>query len=173
MVERTPWFQRAFDTSLPHTLLPVLVERLRGTPLRVSDRVVGISPDVLTRRHEGSWSIQENVGHLGDLEQLWAKRLEDFLSGARTLTPADLENTKTHQANHNQQELFQLVAGFRRARQDLVQNLEHLGATDLKRSSLHPRLKQPMTIPGMCLFVAEHDDHHLARITELLRLFGA
>ena len=29
-----------------------------------------------------------------------------------------------------------------------------------------------MTIPDMCLFVAEHDDHHLARITELMGQFG-
>jgi hypothetical protein len=35
-------------------------------------------------------------------------------------------------------------------------------------SSLHPRLQQPMRLIDHALFVAEHDDHHLARITELL-----
>jgi hypothetical protein len=37
-------------------------------------------------------------------------------------------------------------------------------------SALHPRLKTPMRIIDLFLFVAEHDDHHLARITELARL---
>jgi len=170
MIERTPWFERNFETSPQKSLMPGLVERLRGTPVRISDRLVGTAPDVLTRRHNDTWSIQENVGHLWDLEELWANRLEDFLSGNATLTAADLENTKTHSADHNQQPLFALVTGFRQARQRLVENLEHLSADDLRRTALHPRLKQPMTIPGMCLFIAEHDDHHAARITELLRL---
>jgi hypothetical protein len=38
---------------------------------------------------------------LYDLEQLWYGRIEDFLSGEKTLRAADLSNTKTHEANHN------------------------------------------------------------------------
>jgi len=172
MIEPTPWFQRTFDTCPPKNLLPGLLERLRGTPVRISDRLVGVAPDVLTRRDNTSWSIQENVGHLWDLEELWANRLEDFLCGNETLTSADIENYKTHGANHNNQELFALVAGFRHARSQLVQNLEQLTAIDLERTALHPRLQQSMTIPGMCVFIAEHDDHHAARISELLRRFA-
>jgi len=170
MIQRTPWFQRTFETRPAKSLMPMLLERLRGTPVRIAERLLGVSPQVLTQRHDGSWSIQENVGHMWDLEELWAHRLQDFLTGERTLTPADLQNQKTHAAGHNRRELFALVAGFRQARTELVQRLEQLTATDMARSALHPRLEQPMTIPGMCLFIAEHDDHHLARISELLRL---
>ncbi|MHC4077156.1 MAG: DinB family protein [Planctomycetota bacterium] len=173
MIERTPWFQRSFDAGPPASMLPNLVERLRGTPLRLSDRLLGLAPDMLTRRHDGSWSIQENVGHLWDLEELWASRLDDFLSGKEALTPADLENQKTHIANHNDRDLYGLVAGFRLARAELIAGLEQLTATDLERTALHPRLQQPMTIPGMCHFIAEHDDHHVARVSELIRQFRA
>jgi hypothetical protein len=37
------------------------------------------------------------------------------------------------------------------------------------RTGIHPRLKQPMRLIDMCLFVAEHDDHHLMRMTVLAR----
>jgi hypothetical protein len=35
--------------------------------------------------------------------------------------------------------------------------------------SLHPRLQQPMRLMDSFHFVAEYDDHHLARITEIVR----
>jgi hypothetical protein len=38
------------------------------------------------------------------------------------------------------------------------------------KSSFHPRLKKPMRIVDLFLFVAEHDDHHLARIAELVKI---
>ncbi len=37
------------------------------------------------------------------------------------------------------------------------------------RSAHHPRLNRPMRILDLMVFAAEHDDHHLARISELLR----
>jgi len=33
--------------------------------------------------------------------------------------------------------------------------------------ALHPRLKTPMRTMDLFLFVAEHDDHHLAQISKL------
>jgi len=34
---------------------------------------------------------------------------------------------------------------------------------------VHPRLKQPMRLVDHLFFVAEHDDHHMARIWEMIR----
>jgi hypothetical protein len=62
-----------------------------------------------------------------------------------------------------------LLASFRGARGHLVERLEALDEDVLRRAALHPRLREPMTVVDFGLFVAEHDDHHLARITELLR----
>lgn len=38
----------------------------------------------------------------------------------------------------------------------------------LTYSALHPRLKTPMRVIDLAYFVAEHDDHHLSRVRELL-----
>jgi hypothetical protein len=40
---------------------------------------------------------------------------------------------------------------------------------DVFKFSLHPRLKTPMRTIDLFTFVAEHDDHHLAKITEIVR----
>jgi uncharacterized damage-inducible protein DinB len=39
----------------------------------------------------------------------------------------------------------------------------------LARTAFHPRLRQLMTVADLLFFVAEHDDHHLASITQLIR----
>ena len=49
--------------------------------------------------------------------------------------------------------------------------MEHLGTFEpdvFARTSLHLRLKQPMRLVDHLYFVAEHDDHHLAKIGELI-----
>ena len=120
----------------------------------------------------GRWSIQENAGHLLDLEELWQDRLEELLSGAKTLRPADLKNRATHEAGHNSGTIGQVVAAFRSARLTTVARLEALSDADLTRVARHPRLDQPMTVVDLFHFVAEHDDHHLARITEIRRRMG-
>jgi hypothetical protein len=51
----------------------------------------------------------------------------------------------------------------------LVTQLEGADQADWVRSALHPRLKTPMRLLDLAFFVAEHDDHHLATISELLR----
>ena len=122
---------------------------------------------------DGAWSIQENVGHLLDLEPLCAGRLDDLLAGAGHLRAADLQNRRTHEARHNEQELAQLLAGFRHARMDTVGRLDRIDSDTLTSSALHPRLEQPMTVVDLFFFVAEHDDHHLARISEIVRALSA
>ena len=90
------------------------------------------------------------------------------LTDRDTLAVADLGNRKTHEANHNAQELAEILAGFRTARLRLVEHLGTLEPDVFARTSLHPRLKQPMRLVDHLYFVAEHDDHHLAKIWELI-----
>jgi uncharacterized damage-inducible protein DinB len=166
------WFERKFDFSIPLELFPVVVERLRGTPARIEEKVWSAPRPVLTRREGDRWSIQENVGHLLDLEELHIGRLDDFLAGKPMLRAADLANQKTHDANHNERSVEEIVRAFREERERLVRKLERWDAAKISLQALHPRLNQPMRVIDMAFFAAEHDDHHLARMTELARLFA-
>jgi uncharacterized damage-inducible protein DinB len=163
------WFDRKFELGLGPDAAPELWERLRRTPERLANAVRGLGPEILTRQCEGKWSIQENAGHLLDLEPLWDQRLDDFDAGAAQLRPADLENRKTHEAAHNDRPISDILADFSAVRGRIVDRLARITPVQLARTALHPRLQQPMSVVDLCFFVAEHDDHHLRTIDELNR----
>jgi uncharacterized damage-inducible protein DinB len=168
VVASLPWFQREFRFDMPVGAAASVVERLRGTPARLEERLRGCSSALVIRRIGDHWSIQENAGHLWDLEPLWLGRVEDLVAGRAELRAADLENRQTHSANHNGRPLADVLGGFRAARAQLVQRLEAFDEASWSRAALHPRLRMPMRVLDLAIFVAEHDDHHLATITALL-----
>jgi hypothetical protein len=63
-----------------------------------------------------------------------------------------------------------VLADVRHERGALVAQLESVDVELFARTALHPRLGVPMRLVDLMLFVAEHDDHHLAAITELARV---
>lgn len=168
-MNRAPiWFERKFEFTFPAELHPNLCARLRGTPARLEELVRNSHRDLLIRKPDEKWSAQEHVGHLLDLESVWMARVDDYLADGSELTPADLKNRKTHEANHNARSLEQILQEFREIRLRLVQRVEKIDPALFSRSMLHPRLKQPMRLVDHLYFVAEHDDHHLACIWGLL-----
>lgn len=172
MPAKLPWFERKFNFAYPVEHYPDIIERVRGTPARVAERVAGLPREVLIRKEGNTWSIQENVGHLIDLDELHAARIDDFLAGEKVLRAADTTNRRTHEAGHDQRQMADILAEFRRVRFAFVDRVEKLTHADFSRVSEHPRLKQAMRLVDSLYFVAEHDDYHLARITELIRLFA-
>ena len=172
-MKRMPWIERPFTFDVPVTLFGNVLERLRGTPARIEERVRELPRALLVRRAGESWSIQENAGHLVEVESLWHGRLEDFAAGLEVLRPADMENRSTYAADYNSRSIGEILDQFRSSRMSLIEKLEALDEESIERSVLHPRLNQKMRILDMMVFAAEHDDHHLARISELLRDFGS
>jgi uncharacterized damage-inducible protein DinB len=162
------WFERKFAFSFPVEVYPNVCARLRGTPARLDETLWGRSHENLIRKTDGKWSAQEQAGHLLDLEALWLARVEDYVAGSEQLTVADLRNRKTDDANHNARPLERILREFRTAREMLLKRVDELDASVFARSIPHPRLKTPMRLVDHLYFVAEHDDHHLARIWELV-----
>ena len=166
------WFERKFDFTFPVEQHPNLCARLRGTPARLEEVARGAAHEVLVRKpgENEKWSAQEHAGHLLDLEPLWMARVDDYFTEASQLTVADLSNRKTREARHNQRPIDEILAEFRSARSRLVSRVENIDPAIFARASLHPRLKIPMRLVDHLYFVAEHDDHHLAHIWELINV---
>ena len=163
------WFERKFQFTFPLEQYPNVCVRLRGTPARMEEMLADVPRSQLVHKPDGKWSIQEHAGHLLDLETLWMARVEDYLAAKDVLTVADLSNRKTDEADHNRRSLHELLADFRNSRNRLVSRVDELEPEFLARSVVHPRLQQPMRLVDHLFFVAEHDDHHLARMWELIR----
>ena len=123
---------------------------------------------MLITKPQDKLSAQEHAGHLADLEPMWMARVGDYLSSGSELTAADLKNRKTHEANHNARSVDDIVIECRKARSTLMNRVETLDSAPFACTRLHPRLRQPMRLVDHLYFVAEHDDHHLACIRELI-----
>jgi hypothetical protein len=172
VVDRTEWIKRQFSFELPLEMYGNVVERVRGTPARLEDLTRGLSHEILTRPDGDKWSIQEQAGHLLDLEGLGMDRLDDFEAGRDVLVAADMENRTTHEANHNANTIENILIQFRKERMEFVRRLDAYDEAFVQRTALHPRLNTEIRVIDLVFFIAEHDDHHLARISELKRLFA-
>jgi len=168
-MSRVPvWVERKFSFDFPVEQYPNISIRLRGTPARLEDLLHNRSRELLTTKPQGKWSAQEHAGHLLDLESLWMARLDDYLNGRTVLTAADLNNSETTNANHNEHPLVGILGQFREARFRLVDRVETFEPERFSHSLVHPRLEKPTRLVDHLYFVAEHDDHHLALIWELI-----
>ena len=173
MTSHIKWADRQFQFTFPVGTYPELIERLRGTPGRLTERLTAVPAGRLVQRYGGRWSMQEHAGHLADLDEtLFLPRLDEYETGVPILRAADMTNAGTEAAHHNGRTLAEVLGGCRSIRARLVARLEGLEPDAFARVARHPRLQCPMRLVDMLLFHAEHDDYHLARITEVGRSAG-
>ena len=167
MTARIKWTDRTFNFDFPAGIYPEVLERFRGTPARLEDHLALLPRELLTCRADNRWSMQENAGHLLDLESLVQQRVNEYIAGQPELHAADMSNRKTYDAHHNDVEIKLILEAFRKSREQTVAQLLDLDGEVFARSALHPRLNKQMRLVDMLYFQAEHDDYHLARISEL------
>ncbi len=172
-MEQIKWFERKFDFSFEQNIFPSILERLMGTPVRIENKIQKIEPPFHAKRYQDKWTIKEQIGHLIDLEPIWQGRLVDIINNEEFLRDADLQNRKTFEAGHNEKSTDELLKAFRNIRENTVDQLSSLNRDEIFKSALHPRLKTPMRTMDLFLFVADHDDHHLAAISQLHQNFKA
>jgi len=130
---------------------------------------LGISDDEASQGYNDKWSIKEHIGHLYDLEALHEGRLDDFRTRKEILRAADMSNALTNESHHNDRSTDALLQMFTKSRHDFITKLESLDDETQRRTALHPRLNVMMRPVDVAYFTAEHDDHHLASIREMVR----
>ncbi|MEI9918111.1 MAG: DinB family protein [Bacteroidota bacterium] len=162
-MKRLDWFERTFSFGVPKEMLPFYLERLEGTIARIEHKVKGISNDVLSKRSNDKWSVKQNIGHLAEIDHVGNKRIDEMLAGIPVLSPAVFEPK-----DYNPWPIEKVVEFFKDARLSNLKKYRTLSDMHLSKSSLHPRLKVPMTPVDLALFDAEHDDHHLLKISDIL-----
>ena len=118
---------------------------------------------MLATRPNGKWSAKDHLGHLVDLQPLDEQRLHELLARTPALSTADICNRATEPENHHQAPVAHILGRLRIGREELVVKLDALTAEEAGISAVHPRLQKPMRMLDWLYFVAEHDDHHLAK----------
>jgi hypothetical protein len=163
-MKKLHWFERSFQFGISPGLLPFCLERLEGTIYRIQAKVKGKSEATLSRQLDGKWSIKENIGHLAEVDEIALKRIAEMIQGEVQLSPAVFEPRQ----DYNKQDIDTVIAYFISNRNRNLDRYKSLADADLGKASLHPRLKVMMNPVDLAYFDAEHDDHHLVRINEIL-----
>ncbi len=167
-MEKLQWFNRVFNFGAPNGMLPFYLERLQGTIVRVENKVQGISEEILSTRLDNKWSVKENIGHLAEVDHIAGKRIGEMISGISPMSPAVFEPRPYYEWP-----MSKVVEYFKENRIRNIERYAALTSDELERSSEHPRLKVRMTPVDLALFDAEHDDHHLVRINEILSVLAS
>jgi uncharacterized damage-inducible protein DinB len=162
------WFERQFDFSFAVEQYPVIYQRLQQAPDTLKTILQNIPEPLLNHQPDGKWSVKEHTGHLGLLEPLWRTRIHDILEKKPLLTPTDLDNKKTTETGFNLFTITDLLQHFEDERKETLALLDSIDVKGQTHTSLHPRMQQPMRIIDIMYFTAEHDDHHMAVMQQLL-----
>lgn len=167
-MDRMAWTSRVFSFELPETWMTNELERLYGTPARLKHLVENITDEEAGQCLNAAWSIKQHIGHLHDLEELHTGRIEDLQNRKEVLRAADMSNQRTEDAEHNKLTIDRLIEDFEASRMILIDRILELDDESHLFSSLHPRLKVQMRAIDVVSFTADHDDHHLATIREII-----
>lgn len=162
-MKKLAWFERQFTFGLPAGMLPFYLERLNGTAIRIAEKIRGISEDILSERVDGKWSVKQNIGHLAEVDEIALQRIDQMLQGIPVMLPAVFEPR-----DYNPMPVREVLQYFEENRAKNLAKYKSLRDDDLVKSSLHPRLQIQMTPVDLAFFDAEHDDHHLVTIHEIL-----
>jgi hypothetical protein len=166
-MKRLDWFERKFTFGLPVGMLPFYLERLEGTIFRMEIKLYNVSDEILSAKPDGKWSVKQNIGHLAEVDEVANKRIDEILLGTEKLSPAVFEPK-----DYNPSPIGDVLEFFKRSRRENLRKYKNLAAADLLKSSLHPRLNVHMTPVDLAWFDAEHDDHHLVRINEIISILS-
>lgn len=162
------WFDRKFDFSFNVNEYAAIYKRLQQAPATLEGILQNKADDLISFQPDGKWSVKEHTGHLSVLEPLWRTRIQDILEKKPELTPTDLNNSATSEAGFNKLSISALLQKFGEERKQTLSLLDSININDHSNTSLHPRMQQPMRIIDIAYFTAEHDDHHMAFIRDLL-----
>lgn len=167
-MEILPWSQRSLPFGKATAELPYLLERMQGTPIRMSELLRGLPLERLTLGAQGRWSALEHAAHLLLLDQRLQSRVDDFAARRPGLCRIDLADQHEQIATQKHRPPGDLLEEFRLTRLHLVRRIRSLDEGALGHRASHPCLGVAYGPADMALWVAEHDDHHLLTVRRLL-----
>jgi len=165
-----PWSQRVFDYGRSLDELPVLLERVQGTTARLSNLLARQPMAKLLHREEGKWSAMEHLGHLLALQERFEPRVDDFQQRLPKLCVINLQDQDPFIQGQRSRSLGDVLEEFRLKRLRFAYRVETLHHRSLVHAAYHQCQARAMRPMDMLLWIAEHDDHHLAIVRDLLNV---
>jgi uncharacterized damage-inducible protein DinB len=167
-MKEVPWFERKLVFDKPKEMLPYYLERLWSTPFRIEVKVKGIPEKFLSTQFNNKWSVKQNIGHLAEVDEIALRRMDEMINSISPMSPAVFEPKQ----DYNSMLVKEVLDYFNDTRRKNLEKYNSLNEDQLLMASIHPRLKVMMTPVDLAWFDAEHDDHHLVKIHEIISTFS-
>jgi uncharacterized damage-inducible protein DinB len=169
---RPRWADRTFRFGQPAWMIQDFAERLSGTVARLHAMLHDVPTDLAREEIDGTWSMLQNAGHLGDVEELWLERVNDLRAGRPVFAPARPERFGQLAVAHQTRAVDAVLHYVTRRRAPFLEILRTADTSLLNVTAYHERLDTQMNLVDMAQFAAEHDDYHLLRIRVLRARLG-
>jgi hypothetical protein len=115
------------------------------------------------------WCILEVLGHLADVEIVYAYRIRQMLADEKpAIAPMD-QNAWARNLDYLETPAPELIAAYGLNRHRTVQLLRRLRPEDLEKSAFHPELNRQVTVAEMLEKISSHGAGHLKQIETLKR----
>lgn len=147
------------------------LDEAEKSPKQIAAAVSGLSEKTLRYRPaQDKWCIQEILGHLVDMEILYAYRTRQMLADKKpVLAPIDQDEWARH-LGYMEVPVAELVALFGLNRHYNLRLLRRLKPADLEKSAYHPEQKRDVTVAEYVGMMVKHGPNHLEQIERLKKL---
>src|SRR5215469_953690 len=144
------------------------IEAAEKSPKEIAAAVSALPPDVLRYKPSpDKWSILEILGHLADIEIVYAYRLRQMLADEKpVIAPMD-QDAWARNLGYTEIAAPELVALYGLNRHHTLRLLQGLKPADLEKSAFHPELQKQVTVARLVEQMSGHGANHLAQIEKL------
>jgi uncharacterized damage-inducible protein DinB len=149
------------------------LEAAEKSPKEIAAAVSGLPPATLRYKPAPEkWSILEILGHLADIEIVYAYRLRQMLADEKpVIAPMD-QDAWARNLGYMDTPAPELVALYGLNRHHNLRLLRRLKPTDLEKSAFHPEHQKDVTVARLIEMMAGHGTNHLVQIERLKREAG-
>jgi hypothetical protein len=144
------------------------LEAAEKSPKQVAAAVLGLSEKVLRYKPApDKWCILEILGHLADIEIVYAYRLRQMLADKKpVIAPMD-QDEWARNLGYMETPPAELIALYGLNRHANLRLLQRLKPGDLEKSAFHPESKNDITVAELVERMGAHGASHLAQIEKL------
>jgi hypothetical protein len=144
------------------------LEAAEQNPKQVAAAVSGLPEKVLRYKPApDKWCIQEILGHLADVEIVYAFRLRQMLADKKpVIAPMD-QNDWARSLGCLETPPAELIALYGLNRHANLRLLQRLKAEDFGKSAYHPETKKDFTVAELIERMGTHGANHLEQIERL------
>ena len=144
------------------------LEAAEKSPKQIAAAVSGL-PDKTLRYKPApdKWCILEVLGHLADIEVVYAYRMRQMLADKKpAIAPMDGDDWARN-LGYTETPSAELVAHYGLNRHANLRLLRRLKPADLAKSAFHPELQREVTVAEMIEKMSGHGAGHLQQIERL------